>query len=138
MLLTTSAWKAGFLRTPPVNVLFQISTCSASRDGDSLRKLPRREYVLSIRYEDSQDELCFRRVEALRVSHYKASTVEMISLYDRVTDLGETPWLADVRQQLKSSRESTVGLRHIGLYLDDGPFYEFVCHEFSATITGIA
>src|SRR5471032_411063 len=66
----------------PVNVLFQISTCSASRSNESLQILPRRDYLLSIRHEDTQDELRFRRVEALRVTHYRACTVEMVSSYD--------------------------------------------------------
>jgi hypothetical protein len=121
-----------------MSVLFQISTCSASRSADSLQKLPHRDYVLSIRHEDTQDELHFRRVEALRVTHYRACTTAMISSYDRVTDLGQTPWLVEVHQQLQQAKEPVEGLRHIMLYLDDGPCYEFICHDFSAKTNKVA
>ncbi|HWX21639.1 MAG TPA: hypothetical protein VN578_17180 [Candidatus Binatia bacterium] len=56
----------------------------------------------------------------------------MIATYDRVTDLGDTGWLAEIRQQLQGAREETGGLRHLRLYLDDDPCYEFICHEFKA------
>ncbi len=125
------------LSTSPVNILFQISTCSASPSNDSLQKLPRRDYLLSIRHEDTQDDLRFQRVEALRVTHYRACTVEMVSSYDRVTDCGETHWLASVRQQLQSASEPVEGLRHLTLYLDDGPCYDFICYDFNATTTTV-
>ena len=88
-----------------------------------------------VRHEDTQDELHLERVEALRITHYRACAVEMISSYDRVTDLGETPWLAEVRDRLRCANEPVKNLRHITLYLDDGPCYEFICHGVKATTT---
>jgi hypothetical protein len=97
--------------------------------------LPQRNYLLTVRHEDTKDELYFGRVEALRITHYRACTLEMHSNYDRVSDLGETSWLAEVRQQLQIANEPIENLRHITLYLDDGPCYEFICRAFRATTT---
>jgi hypothetical protein len=116
-----------------MKVLFEVSSPSSARSDDSLQKLPHRNYLLTIRHEDTQDELSFERVEALIVTHYRARTVDMIESYDRVSDLGETVWLAQVRQQLQSADEPIEYLQHIRLYLDDGPCYEFICHAFSAS-----
>jgi hypothetical protein len=97
--------------------------------------LPGRDYSLCVRYEDTQDELRFERVESLRVTHYRACTADMVSAYDGLSDEGETLWLAEVRRQLQSAGEPSTGLQHFRLYLDDGPCYEFICHGFTATTT---
>jgi hypothetical protein len=100
--------------------------------------LPHRDYSLCVRHEDNQDELRFERVEALRVTHHRACTTDMVSAYDRVTCQGETPWLDEMRRQLQSSGEPSTGLQHLRLYLDGGPCYEFICHGFTATTTQVA
>lgn len=115
-----------------MKILAKTSSPSSGRSADSLRVLPKRDYILSVHHEGATDEFFFQRVEALHVTHYRACTSEMIAAYDRVTDMGDTTWLAEVRQQLQSAREPVEDLQHLRLYLDDGPCYEFICHDFRA------
>ncbi len=56
---------------------------------------------------------------------------EVIKLaYDRLVDLGETDWLTGLRT---GSEQAHFGvgksLRHLAIFFDDGPFYEFVCNQ---------
>ncbi len=115
-----------------MNILAKISQPSSGRSGDSLSVLPKRDYNLSVAHEDAVDELLFRRVEAVRITHYRACNLEMVTAYDRVVDLEESPWLNEVREQLQRANEPLSDLRHLRLYLDDGPCYEFICHGFEA------
>jgi hypothetical protein len=52
--------------------------------------------------------------------------------YDQVADLGSTEWLTQIESQLVRSHEDAIGLRHLMIYFDDGPCYEFICRSFRA------
>jgi hypothetical protein len=77
--------------------------------------------------------MLFEGVEAFKCTHDTAFTLEMIeTAYDRFADLGPTEWLTQIESQLVSSREDATGLRHLMIYFDDGPCYEFICRSFRA------
>lgn len=63
----------------------------------------------------------------------------MLIAYDKIVDLGETSWLAEVRNQLRQCGEEALTsfsytlpdqLSHLMINFDDGPCYEFICESF--------
>ena len=80
--------------------------------------------------EDGAVRIIFDGVEAFRCTYHHACTPEMIETYDRLTDVGRTGWLDAVRRQLSSFGEDDEALRHLMIYFDDGPCYEFICRGF--------
>jgi hypothetical protein len=74
--------------------------------------------------------LVFEGVEAFKCTYYRACTLEMVEAYDRLTDLGPTRWLDSIRQQLSGFGGDVAALRHLMIYFDDGPCYEFICRGF--------
>jgi hypothetical protein len=74
--------------------------------------------------------MLFEGVEAFKCTHYRACTIDMIDAYDIVVDLGSTEWLTQIESQLVGSHENATGLRHLRIYFDDGPCYEFICRSF--------
>src|SRR5262249_52091878 len=89
-------------------------------------------------YEDSEDNvvslnLLFEGVEAFKCTYYNACAVEIVKLaYDKIVDVGSTEWLNAIKSQLLKSHEDVTGLRHLVIYFDDGPCYEFICRSFQA------
>jgi hypothetical protein len=76
--------------------------------------------------------MVFGGVEAFRCAYYYAVSADMIEIaYDRVVDLEATTWLSEIEGRLASARQINYGLRHLVVYFDDGPCYEFICKEFS-------
>jgi hypothetical protein len=105
--------------------------------GVVFQKLLGRTCSLSCDYEDEDEDdkvvslqLLFDGVEAFKCTYYRACSLEMIEAYDKLTDLGCTEWLNDVKMQLDDSGEDTSELRHLTIYFDDGPCYEFICRSF--------
>jgi hypothetical protein len=75
--------------------------------------------------------MVFGGVEAFRCTYYKAVSVDIIKdAYDKVVDLEMTDWLSEIVDRLTFARQSNSGLRHLVVYFDDGPCYEFICKEF--------
>jgi hypothetical protein len=75
--------------------------------------------------------MVFGGVEAFRCTYYQAVSVDIIkAAYDRVIDFETTDWLSEIVGRLKSAGQNTSGLRHLIVYFDDGPCYEFICREF--------
>lgn len=105
--------------------------------GAKLAVRPGRAVSLVFPFEgdsvDSVDEfvLVFRGVEAFKCSYFRACDAWAVHAYDRLVDLGESGWLASVRGNLARNSAPQDGLMHLGVYLDDGPFYEFICRSFS-------
>lgn len=97
-----------------------------------------RTCALTFECEDSDDKmvsisLLFEGVEAFKCTYYYACTVEMIeTAYDKVVDVSSSSWLTDIKTQLIRSERSTSDLRHLMIYFDDGPCYEFICRAFRA------
>jgi len=78
-------------------------------------------------------QMVFSGVEAFRCTYYKAVSVDIIKdAYDKVVDLEITDWLSEIVDRLTSARQNTSGLRHLAVYFDDGPCYEFICKGFRA------
>jgi hypothetical protein len=76
--------------------------------------------------------LTLEGVEAYKCSYMTACTDAMLPAYDRLIDCGDTDWLRDVSAENTRQMYSPEGLRHLMIYFDDGPCYEFVCRSFRA------
>jgi hypothetical protein len=75
--------------------------------------------------------MVFENGEALKCTYYNARTLAMVKLaYDCVVDLGMGNWLAEIRTLLTATKVDPTGLRHLMIYFDEGPCYEFVCRSF--------
>ena len=74
--------------------------------------------------------LIFGEVEGFRCTYYKACSLDMIDAYDKVVDIGLSEWLRAIQTQLTTSGGNAVDLRHLQIYFDDGPCYEFICRSF--------
>ncbi len=81
--------------------------------------------------------LLFDGVEAFKCTHYHACTLDMIEAYDEVVDRGSTEWLGSIRERLSRYDENVSKLRHLMIYFDDGPCYEFICKEFRVAETTV-
>ena len=105
--------------------------CSSGRSSDCVRQLGRREVEVSVADGEQPTQcLLFGGVESFRTTYHHSCTREMVDAYDRVVELPQTTWLEEVRQQLVGVGDSAEGLRHLRIYLDDGPCYEFICRSF--------
>lgn len=80
--------------------------------------------------ESSPVRVVFEGVEAFKCTYHNACTLEMVETYDKLTDLGSTDWLDSVRRQLSGAGDDVDSLRHLMIYFDDGPCYEFICRGF--------
>jgi len=93
--------------------------------------------TLSFSYEGESEsvsgQLRFQGCEAFRVTYSTACTADNISAaYDKLVDLGETDWLREVRTITARTTQNVSRLRHLMIYFDDGPAYEFVCRDFES------
>jgi hypothetical protein len=75
--------------------------------------------------------LSFRGVVAFRCTYGVLCNMDVMALaYDKLVDLGETEWLASL---ITSSRGTHFGggesLKHVAIFFDGGPCYEFVCEQ---------
>lgn len=92
--------------------------------------------ALSSEYEGEDDNvvrlrLLFEGVEAFTCTYHAACTPEMIeTAYDKVVDLGETNWSGAIRERLAGQGQEAAWLKHLMIYFDDGPCYEFICLSF--------
>ena len=76
--------------------------------------------------------LVFGGCEGFRTTYMAACGSDIIkSAYDKVTDMGETSWLNEVRAACARRVPDSSLLRHLAVYFDDGPAYEFICRAFS-------
>ncbi|MCM3870993.1 MAG: hypothetical protein ND895_09915 [Pyrinomonadaceae bacterium] len=123
---------------------------TAILQGVKFEQLLGRNCALTFDYEGNDDEivhvqLTFEDVEAYKCTYLYACTVELIgTAYDKVVDVGSSEWLTAIRQQLVSyGRDVLVsfghnidGLKHLMIFFDDGPCYEFVCRALRVEETG--
>jgi hypothetical protein len=105
--------------------------------GCVFEKRTGRTCALLCDYEDDSDnivllQLLFDGVEAFKCTYQGACTPETIkTAYDKVVDVGASEWLsAVIRQLVNNGAQNTEQLRHLMIYLDDGPCYEFICRTF--------
>jgi len=104
-------------------------------DGVALQILPGRVCVLSFRYEGTntnweKGELRFLGVATYKCTSMLALTVDMVeSAYDKLVDMGSTPWLLEVATAV-DARGGTAPLKHLRICFDDGPCYDVICTGF--------
>ena len=81
-------------------------------------------------YSVISEKLIFSGVESFKCTHYKSCSVEMIKAYDKIVDVGKSKWLTEIKQNLLSAENNSINLKHLRIYFDDGPCYEFICTDF--------
>lgn len=89
--------------------------------------------ALEVTWDDEPErvDLIFDRIEAFKCTYYRAITAEQVeAAYDCVVSLGQTVWLQEISAVLKTRAEDYSYLRHLMIYFDDGPCYEFICGDF--------
>ena len=97
----------------------------------------KRELALHFAYEAQDDSrreeaIVFQGVEAFKCTYYHARDASMRDAYDKLVDRGSTPWLEEVRANLKRNGDEPGGVLHLMINFDDGPAYEVVCRCFRA------
>jgi len=101
--------------------------------------LGRRNLALIVEGDNENGDLqiVFEQVEAYKCTYLFALTDEMSVAYDKLVDLGETSWLAKVRNRMLEHGEALSPpsgppdqLLHLMFTFDDGPCYEFLCQNF--------
>ncbi len=97
------------------------------------------EVGLSFEYEEEDGAVSMRLVlegvEAYTCTYLYASPEDILSAYDKLVDCGESAWLTVIRKRLAKYGDST-RLRHMMIYIDDQPTYEFICRGFRADVLG--
>jgi hypothetical protein len=103
-------------------------------DGERFEVRAGREAAILFRHEgDEQDiegALVLEGIEALRITYLTASDDSMLVAYGKLVDLGQTEWLRAVRDARLHNQYPVVPLRHLMIFFDDGPCYEFICQSF--------
>ncbi len=95
------------------------------------------EYAKGEESEPKQLSLVFNGCWGVQITYFCATDIEAINdAYDNVVDFGETEWLRKINKNLAISEWETGQLRHLGIYFDDGPLYEFICESFEAQEDG--
>ncbi len=95
-------------------------------------------YQLSVTYLEGEQEirvcLAFHGVAALKATFYHACTLEMIQWsYDKLVDVGRSGWLDEIAREIVSRDGVAPALKHLMIYFDDGPCFEFLCESHSVT-----
>lgn len=89
------------------------------------------EYEKDDELESIQLRLIFKKCWAVKFTYYVANDPELIPLtYDKVVDFGKSDWLNNVDSNIASNGIEIGQLKHLGIFFDDGPLYEFICEEF--------
>lgn len=95
-----------------------------------------RKCSLEYSYEGEEDNsvifetLIFDGVESFKCTYYRACSLEMMEAYNKVVDIGNSYWLAEIKHNLLNAEVDCEGLKHLRIYFDDGPCYEFICRTF--------
>jgi hypothetical protein len=79
--------------------------------------------------------LRFTGVEVYKCTYRSSCDVEVAAkAYSKVVTIAESDLLAHAVDKLKRHNQATSGLAHYAIYFDDGPYYEFICRGFSASM----
>ncbi len=95
-----------------------------------------RKCSLEYSYEGEEDfsaifeNLIFDGVECFKCTYYRSCSLEMREAYGKVIDVGNSRWLSEIKQNLLQAGENAESLKHLRIYFDDGPCYEFICRAF--------
>ena len=116
-----------------------LMSSTAFLNSSKFSILPKRKCLLEYSYEDEEgastifEKLIFDGVESFKCTHYKACSLEMIKAYCKIVDVGESDWLIEIKQNLSQAKVKAENLKHLRIYFDDGPCYEFICKSFEVT-----
>jgi hypothetical protein len=118
-----------------MKVIWKLRVPSTSLvDSPELQVLPRRCYVLRLLTEEEAENiitLTFDDVIAYRCTYDWGCNATVISeAYDKLVDYGNTQWLGEIAEVVRGRSDSlSRTLKHVGIYFDDGPHYEFICRD---------
>jgi hypothetical protein len=103
--------------------------------GPVFEKCLGREVGIRFSYEGKDDvrqsgRIVFQGVEAFKCTYYRARDASMLEAYDKLIDRGPSPWLEELRANLKKNGGDATALVHMMITFDDGPTYEIVCRSF--------
>jgi hypothetical protein len=53
--------------------------------------------------------------------------------YDKVVEFPDSDWLREIRARIQSRPTKVVvsELRHLAVMFDDGPYFDFICRDFT-------
>lgn len=110
-------------------------------EGVKFEIMLRRNVGLLFEYEGDQDEIekvrvFFNGVEAFKCTYYHACSKDALNAYERLVDCGMTEWLKSIKERLSECGESSDELKHMMIYFDSGPCYEFICTGFDVNSRG--
>lgn len=100
----------------------------------------RRTCALICEYDSEKEEknavltMIFEDLAVFKCSYYGAYGSEMHNAYDKVLDFGASEWLKEIKGNLAQYEINNAGLKHLAIYFDDGPAYEFICRGFHTEI----
>ena len=98
--------------------------------------LPGRQYEIYFHFERDDGtwkmfSILFVAVEAFKCTYLTSCTTEMLAeAYGKLLDLGDTPWLSQVRKVHHSNARPSKQLQHLIVCVDRGPCYEFICADY--------
>ena len=112
-----------------------VPSTSLLGTGVAFEKRLGREIALRYEIEGESGEpvaeaLVFEGVEAFKCTYGQACAEWMLSAYDRLVELPGSPWAQDLSVQLQRVSGAQPSLRHLMIYVDDGPCYEVICRSF--------
>ena len=75
--------------------------------------------------------ILFITVEAFKCTYLTSCRPEMLAeAYGKLLNLGDTPWLSEVRGIHHLNARPSKQLQHLSVCLDRGPCYEFICADY--------
>src|SRR4051794_35174989 len=102
-------------------------------DAVVLLKRPRKEIALRCEFEGNDGEpifkeIVFEGVEALKFTYEQACGDWVMPAFNRLVEVTDSPWAAEVTEQLRKHRAAQPVVRHLMIYFDDGgDCYEAIC-----------
>lgn len=117
--------------------LFRLSVpCTSLLKDPSFDMLTGRKCRISYEYESEKEgflvaeQILFDGIESYKCTYYIACDIEMIEAYGRILEVGTSPWLGHIIHNLSQANWNSEGLKHLRIFFDDGPCYEFICRSF--------
>lgn len=120
----------------PHQILYELLLPSSGCGDVTLWNVARRDWCVVWCCDDLEPEcriLLFEAVEALKCTFYESCAFQQFTqAYDRVVDVGASDGLLGIAKREPSSPtlKDDRPLRHLMIYFDDGPGYEFICRGF--------
>ena len=120
--------------------ILPVPATSLLKSPEFRKQLGRKSEIICEYRGDKEGEivqlsLLFNNEYAIRITNGYACDVDIIKVtYAKVADLGETDWLKKIKSNLAASIGLSAELRHLGIYFDDGPLYEFICESFQTKV----